>query len=369
MRDVAGAGANVEGTPVRQDLPLHDQMGGNHFIPDVLPDFFPSEVDVAQLQAAKQRAIDMLRKAATMTLEAAVVGVNPTVRVGILNETAHKLPSGYPEGRRIWLNVRAYDESDVLVYESGAYDASTGVLTHDADAKIYEIKPGISSRLGAIVGKPAGPSFHFAVNDTIFYDNRIPPRGFTNAAFAAIQSPPVAYSYEDGSYTDVTEYALPPEAVFIRATLYYQSTSKEYVEFLRDANVTNTAGDDLYAAWVAQGRAAPVVMVTDTIRITPTGVEPRPQFAYALHAAYPNPFNPVTRLDFELAARGRVWINVYDASGRLVRALVDETKSAGRHTAFWDGVNNAGTRVASGVYFFKMKSGGFEQVRKVVMLR
>jgi cytochrome c553 len=369
MRDVAGAGANVEGTPVRQDLPLHDQMGGNHFIPDVLPHFFPAEVDVAQLQAAKQRAIDMLQKAATMTLEAAVVGVNPTVRVAIMNETAHKLPSGYPEGRRIWLNVRAYDESDALVYESGAYDASTGILTHDADAKIYEIKPGISSRLGAIVGQPAGPSFHFAVNDTIFYDNRIPPRGFTNAAFAAIQSPPIAYSYEDGSYTDVTEYTLPPEAVFIRATLYYQSTSKEYVEFLRDENVTNSAGDDLYAAWVAQGRAAPVAMVTDTIRITPTGVEPRPQFVYALHAAYPNPFNPVTRLDFELAARGRIWINIYDASGRLVRALVDETKSAGRHTAFWDGANNAGTRVASGVYFFKMKSGGFEQVRKVVMLR
>lgn len=368
MRDVAGAGANVEGTPIRQDLPLHDQMGGNHFIPDVLPSFFPSEVDVAQLQAAKQRAIDMLRKAATMTLEAAMVGANPTLRVTIMNETAHKLPSGYPEGRRIWLNVRAYDAGNNLVYESGAYDPSTAVLTHDGDLKCYEIKPGISSRLGQIVVKPAGPSFHFAVNDTIFYDNRIPPRGFTNAAFAEIQSPPVAYAYEDASYSDQTEYTLPAEAVFMRATLYYQSTTKEYVEFLRDENVTNSAGDDLYAAWVAQGKAAPVAMVTDTIRIVPTGVGPSP-LRYALHAAYPNPFNPMTRIDFELAARGRVWINVYDAGGRLVRSLVDETKSAGRHTAFWDGANNAGARVASGVYFFKMKSGTFEQVRKVVLLR
>ena len=369
MRDVSGAGANVEGTPVRPDLPLHDQMGGNHFIPDVLPDFFPAEVDVTQLQAAKQRAVDMLQKAATMTLEAAVAGVNPTLRVTIMNETAHKLPSGYPEGRRIWLNVRAYDAGSALVYESGAYDAASGVLTHDGDLKCYEIKPGISSRLGAIVGKPTGPSFHFAVNDTIFFDNRIPPRGFTNAAFTSIQSPPVAYAYEDESYSDRTEYTLPPEAVFIQATLYYQSTTKEYVEFLRNENVTNSAGDDLYDAWVAQGKAAPVAMVTDTIRIVPTGVEPSPSLRYALHAAYPNPFNPVTRIDFELAARGRIWINVYDASGRLVRALVDETRSAGRHTTFWDGANNAGTRVATGVYFFKMKSGTFEQVRKVVLLR
>jgi hypothetical protein len=207
------------------------------------------------------------------------------------------------------------------------------------------------------------------VNDTIFFDNRIPPRGFTNAAFTSIQSPPVAYAYEDESYSDRTEYTLPPEAVFIQATLYYQSTTKEYVEFLRNENVTNSAGDDLYDAWVAQGKAAPVAMVTDTIRIVPTGVEPSPSLRYALHAAYPNPFNPVTRIDFELAARGRIWINVYDASGRLVRALVDETRSAGRHTTFWDGANNAGTRVATGVYFFKMKSGTFEQVRKVVLLR
>ncbi len=369
MRDVSGAGANVEGTPVRPDLPLHDQMGGNHFIPDVLYDFFPSEVDTFQLRDAKQRAIDMLQKAATMALATGLSGSNPTVTVTITNESAHKLPSGYPEGRRIWLNVQAYNESDVLVYESGAYEPSTGDLTHDADLKIYQIKPGISTSLSSAIGYPAGVSFHFVVNDTIYSDNRIPPRGFTNAAFTAIQSPPVAYSYADGSHSDSTVYTLPESAVFIRATLYYQSTSKEYVEFLRDENETNSAGDDLYAAWVAQGRAAPIVMVTDTIRIVPTGVEPAPQFAYALHAAYPNPFNPVTRLDYELAARSRVWINVYDVSGRLVRTLVDETKSAGKHTAFWDGANEAGSRVASGVYFLKMKSGTFQQVRKVVLLR
>ncbi len=147
------------------------------------------------------------------------------------------------------------------MYESGAYDAATGVLTHDEDLKIYEIKPGLSPGLAGALGLPAGPSFHFVLNDTIYSDNRIPPRGFTNAAFTTIQSPPVGYSYPDGQYWDETTYVLPTNAVFVDVTLYYQTTTKEYVEFLRDANVTNTAGQVLYDAWVTQGKAAPVAMV------------------------------------------------------------------------------------------------------------
>ena len=369
MRDVNGAGANIAGTPVRPDLPLHDQTGGNHFLPDILPGFWPTEVDVTQLQAGKARAVSMLQKAVTMTLAGGAVGPNPTVTVTITNETGHKLPSGYPEGRRIWLNVKAYDDGANLVYESGAYDPGTAVLTRDEDVKIYEIHPGLSPGLATALGLPAGESFHFVLNDTIYGDNRIPPRGFTNAAFTTIQSPPVHYSYADGQHWDETQYVLPTDAVFVRATLYYQGTTKEYVEFLRDENTTNSAGLDFYNAWVAQGKAAPVAMVTDTISVAPTGVDPARRLANALHPAYPNPFNPTTRIEYDIAARGRVWINVYDAAGHLVRRLVDANVSAGHHAAVWDGANEAGAKVASGVYFFKMKSGRFEQVRKAVLLR
>ncbi len=137
-----------------------------------------------------------------------------------------------------------------LVYESGAYDLATGELDHDEDAKIYHIEPGTSTRLGAALGIADGPSFHFVLNDTVFFDNRIPPRGFTNAAFTTVQSPPVDYEYDDGQYWDDTGYELPTDAVEVEANLYYQSTSKEYIEFLRDANTTNTYGQELYdAGW------------------------------------------------------------------------------------------------------------------------
>lgn len=371
MRDVTGKGSSEPGAPTRTDLPLHDLTGGNVFIPDILPDIWGAEVDAGRLQAGKQRAINMLQMAATMTLSRDQVGLNPTVTVTITNETGHKLPSGYPEGRRIWLNVKAYDDAMVLVYESGAYNPDTGVLNHDPDVKIYQIKPGISNRLAAIVGGTAGPSFHFVLNDTIYSDNRIPPRGYTYANFEAIQSPPVAHTYPDGQYWDETTYVLPEDASFVDATLYYQTTSKEYIEFLRDENVTNSWGDSLYNLWVAHGKAAPVAMTSDTISvfIDPTGVPAGSRYQYALDPVHPNPFNPTAMVHYELEAQGTVSINVYDVAGRLVRTLVNDSKPAGRYSATWNGRNNHGEEVSSGVYFFKMKAGRFTSVRKAVLLK
>ena len=219
MRDVLGKGANVNGVNDRADLGLHDFSGGNTFMPSTVHDFFPDEVDLAQLQAAEERARAMLQKAASMTVTPEDFGI--TVRV--TNETAHKLPSGYPEGRRIWLNVVALDINGVPIFESCVYDLETAELAHDAQAKIYEIQPGFSPGLAEALGFEAGKSFHFVLNDTIYSDNRIPPRGFTNANFEAIQSPAVAHVYEDGQYWDDTPYLLPAESDSVIVTLYYLS--------------------------------------------------------------------------------------------------------------------------------------------------
>jgi hypothetical protein len=98
------------------------------------------------------------------------------------------------------------------------------------------------------------------LNDTVFKDNRIPPRGFTNAAFDSIQSPPIGYVYNDGQFWDNTSYHIPFKVLSTVTTLYYQITSKEYVEFLRDENTTNTAGQDFYDLWEAHGKAEPEEM-------------------------------------------------------------------------------------------------------------
>ncbi len=370
MRDVTGRGATGQTVPQRTDLGLHDFMGGNTFLTDIVDDFFPGEVNVQQLQAAEARAIHMLGLAATLSATGTASGI--TVRV--TNETGHKLPSGYPEGRRIWINVKVIDAGGQLVFESGAYDPATGVLVHDDQIKVYEIHPGLSGALAGGLGLDPGPSFHFVLNDTVYADNRIPPRGFTNAGFAEIQSPPVQHTYADGQYWDDTEYTLPAASDSAIVTLYYQLTSKEYVEFLRDENHTNSSGQDLYSAWVAQGRCAPVAMaqVRVPVEIVTSSVgqgEPPVRLVTALAPGRPNPFGAETTVHYTLAAKGSVDLAVYDVHGRRVRTLVQGVQAAGRHLVRWDGLNEEGRPLDVGVYFVRYQAGGELFWRKITLLR
>ncbi len=368
MRDVAGKATNESGSPTRSDMGLHDLTGGNTFVVDIIPMFFPDEVDVEQLQDAKDRARHMLQLAATLEVTPEDFGI----MVRVTNETGHKLPSGYPEGRRVWLNVKAYDEGDQLIYESGEYDFGTGELHHDAQMKIYEIHPALSPGLAAAIGLPAGESFHFVLNDTVLFDNRIPCRGFTNAGFEEVQSAPVDYAYADGQYWDDTQFQLPEATDSVLVTLYYQSTSKEYIEFLRDENTTNSAGQDLYDAWVAQGKNAPEVMAQKKVgvNVIVTGVEDGSvPLIYSLVQNYPNPFNPTTRIIYTLADRVHVLIAVYDVQGRRVSTLVNEVQDASRHIVTWDGRDDKGGEVASGIYFIRYRAGGHQFTRKAVLLK
>lgn len=103
----------------------------------------------------------------------------------------------------------------------------------------------------------------------------------------------------------------------------------------------------------------------------PTGAEPRPRFANFLDNAYPNPFNPETTIRYGVKERGRVSIKIYNVEGKLVRTLVDEVKvpQAGGFAARWDGRNESNETVASGVYFYRLKTRSFIQTRKMVLLK
>jgi hypothetical protein len=263
MRDVTGEGCNFGTPPTRVDLPLHDMTGGSTWLPGLLGALYPGEVNETALQAGIARARYLLQNAAVLE----VVQEIDQLKVTITNNTGHKLPTGYPEGRRMWINVRFYDDTMALIGESAAYDPTTGILGHDTDAKIYDIEPGLDEVTAPLVGVDPGPSFHFVLNNKVFKDNRIPPRGFTNAAFADFGGAPVAYTYADGQYWDDTYYTIPPGATSVEITLYYQSTSKEFIEFLRDENTTDSQGQDLYDLWNNNDKCPPEVMQTTTIAI------------------------------------------------------------------------------------------------------
>jgi hypothetical protein len=83
----------------------------------------------------------------------------------------------------------------------------------------------------------------------------------------------------------------------------------------------------------------------------------------------PNPFNPETTIRFSLARESHVHLAIYDASGRLVRILLDSRKSPNIYKLNWDGRNENGQRVASGVYFYRIKAGKFTETRKMLLLK
>jgi hypothetical protein len=84
---------------------------------------------------------------------------------------------------------------------------------------------------------------------------------------------------------------------------------------------------------------------------------------------YPNPFNPQTTIAFSLKQRTHAQIVVYDVAGARVRTLADESFAAGAHQKVWDGRNDAGAPVASGVYFYQLVANEFTQTRKMVLLK
>jgi mono/diheme cytochrome c family protein len=273
MPDQIGPGCRNNGL-VRPDAPQHALNGGNTWVlasirtidadGDGQPDYPDAETGLtdAIVQAAQARVTQLLENASDMEL----TQVDDVLQVRITNYTGHKLPSGYPEGRRLWINVRFLDDLGQLCAEHGAYDALTAELTTE-DTKVYETKLGLDATMATLTGLPEGESFHFALNNVILKDNRIPPVGFTNAGFDSVQAGPVAYSYADGQYWDDTEYTIPACAATAEVALKYQSTSKEYIEFLLNENVTDNQGQIAYDQWVLHGRSAPVTMDTATIDV------------------------------------------------------------------------------------------------------
>jgi flagellar hook assembly protein FlgD len=82
----------------------------------------------------------------------------------------------------------------------------------------------------------------------------------------------------------------------------------------------------------------------------------------------PSPFSPETRISFDLPQAGPVELVIYGVNGRLIRRLVKDARPAGRHTASWNGRDDAGEKVGSGIYFYQLTALGVEESRRMILL-
>jgi hypothetical protein len=105
----------------------------------------------------------------------------------------------------------------------------------------------------------------------------------------------------------------------------------------------------------------PPVGIADKDVLSPEG--------FLLKQNYPNPFNPATTIVYELGKSAEVSLKIYSLTGREVKTLVNEKQSAGSRQAVWDGRDNSGYRVASGVYLYRLQVGNAVQTKKMVLLK
>lgn len=302
------------------NLPVHTLVGANTWIPKIIKSIYggaggfnrPDDFDrtIAWARAMLQSSAALSTTVTAYTAPGPGTPGSVTVRVRTTNLSGHKLPTGYSEGRRMWLNVKLFNASNALLNESGAYNTATGVLTQDGQIKIYEVLQGIwdPTSPGTCRTEVGGQKqFHFVLNNCIAKDNRIPPLGFrprTAADPDGDEVRPVNYSYPEtvaGSGTlvnyDDTLYtfvlpagtALP---VRVEANLLHQIASKDYIEFLRNqANAapavpaentlcaggpgrpfnvgpqSQSRGEFLYALWndPVHGKSPPETAATSTV--------------------------------------------------------------------------------------------------------
>ena len=107
----------------------------------------------------------------------------------------------------------------------------------------------------------------------------------------------------------------------------------------------------------------------EPVTVALSGVADGLPTSYSLGQNYPNPFNPSTEIAFSLPASGHVQLSVYNVLGQQVNTLVDRDMSAGNHTITWDGRGDDGSSVASGVYFYRLKTAAFSETKKMMMLK
>ena len=90
---------------------------------------------------------------------------------------------------------------------------------------------------------------------------------------------------------------------------------------------------------------------------------------FELHQNYPNPFNPTTTISFAVRKTAKVTLVIYNLQGQLVKTVLSGRLAAGQHQAIWDGRDQSGKQVASGIYLYRLSGDGFRATRKLIFTK
>lgn len=106
--------------------------------------------------------------------------------------------------------------------------------------------------------------------------------------------------------------------------------------------------------------------------VEPNSIEVKEPFVpnqLVVYQNYPNPFNPTTQIEYEVPTISHVTVDVFNALGQKIHTLLNETQNAGKHSVTWKGTDNMGIRVASGLFFYRVKIGSDQVIKKMIVLK
>jgi hypothetical protein len=214
------------------------------------------------------------------------------------------------------------------------------------------------------------PSVWFtSAPDSGYSVDNIPPQPPTGLAVERCSDPEgLALTWDAGAESDLAHYAV------------YRGTSEGFAPAPGNRVATPTEPEWFDGEWRWSSGSYYKIAAIDRHDNQSTfaligpddvagGETPAAPEANYLEQNFPNPFNPATRIAFELSASGNVSLRIYDVSGALVRVLVNDRRNAGRYEELWDGLDSNGRAVSSGMYFYKLCAGAFESTRKMILVR
>ena len=188
---------------------------------------------------------------------------------------------------------------------------------------------------------------HYQLSNSASFINQIRITEMTNPSFASV-------IFDDG--TDLTS-----------------TTSARYSTFIGSGTVNGTITLVLFLNFADPGDVIYIGAIGVVVSQSTTSANDEPRLGinrnFKLEQNYPNPFNPTTQIDYYVANQENVKINIFNSNGELLKTLLNEEQNAGEKSVVWNGRDNSGNIVSSGVYYYQIQVGNFTDAKKMIMLK
>jgi hypothetical protein len=318
-----------------------------------------------------------------------VVGTGYLIRlldggvIGFYGATIYELTISLTEGWNLISGISTPLSVDVL-YNSGLV-VSNGIYAFDGSYyNTSTIDPGMGYWVRALADGDVTLSSSSSMGRTEPIVNRFPGANTLELSNGTHSS--TLYFGKDVPEGEELSYSLPPTFPQMAFDVRFNGDMKYAIES-GNIEVLNTS-DNLtisydiiidageHMNWVLtsesgneytlEGFGEITVPTEDTFTLERKGILP---IAYTLHQNYPNPFNPITSLRYDLPEQARVTLTIYDLMGREITQLVNTTQEAGFRSVKWNATDSFGKPVSAGVYLYQIRTDGFVQTKKMVLLK